>query len=122
MIISVRFCLSHDLLNAILSPLMFVYFNENLHYYLKHRHGITCFRREFVHKNSLFHDQGVPLGQTGIVILGEGLRPRVNMTIQWQFNIEAHLDHIIYMLLYGRGVPLDYIALGKSYLPKDHSL
>ena len=31
MIASVRLCLSYDLLNAILSPLKCVYFNENLH-------------------------------------------------------------------------------------------
>ena len=32
MIMSVRFCLSYDLLNVILSPLKFVYFKENLHF------------------------------------------------------------------------------------------
>ena len=31
MITSVRLCLSYDLLNVILSPSKFVYFNENLH-------------------------------------------------------------------------------------------
>ena len=31
MITSVRFCLSYDLLNVILSPSKFVYFTENLH-------------------------------------------------------------------------------------------
>ena len=31
MIMSVRFCLSYDILTAILSPSEFVYFNENLH-------------------------------------------------------------------------------------------
>ena len=39
MITSVRFCLSYDLLNAILSPSKFVYFNDNLH-------DVTCSHRK----------------------------------------------------------------------------
>ena len=46
MITSVRFCLSYDLLNVILSPLKFVYFNENLHSCNGGRHDITCSRQK----------------------------------------------------------------------------
>ena len=41
MITSVRFCLSYDLLNAILSPLKFVYFDESLHGCHGRRHDVT---------------------------------------------------------------------------------
>ena len=43
---SVRFYLSFDLLNVILSPLKFVYFNENLHCCNGHRHDVTCPRQK----------------------------------------------------------------------------
>ena len=46
MITSVRFCLSHSLLNAILSPSKFVYLNEKLHYCNGRRHDVTCSRRK----------------------------------------------------------------------------
>ena len=46
MITSVRFCLSYDLLNAILSPLKFVYFHENFLYCNGRRHDVTCSRRK----------------------------------------------------------------------------
>ena len=49
MITSVRFCLSYDLLNAILTPskfVNFVYFNENLHCCNRRIHDLTCFRRK----------------------------------------------------------------------------
>ena len=42
MIMSVRFCLSYDLLNEILSPSKFVYFNEKLHCYNGRRHDVIC--------------------------------------------------------------------------------
>ena len=42
MITSVRFCLSYDLLNAILSPSRFFYFNKNLHCCHRCRHDVTC--------------------------------------------------------------------------------
>ena len=41
MIMSVRFDLSYELLNATLS----VYFNENLHFWNGRRHDITCSHR-----------------------------------------------------------------------------
>ena len=41
MIMSVKFCLSYDLLSAILSPLKFVYFNKNLNS-CHGGHDITC--------------------------------------------------------------------------------
>ena len=41
MITPLRFCLSYDLLNVILLPLKFVYFNENLHCCSGCHHGIT---------------------------------------------------------------------------------
>ena len=44
MITSVRFCLSYDLLNVILSPSKFGYFNENLHCCHGRRYDITSFR------------------------------------------------------------------------------
>ena len=44
MITSVRFCLSYDLLNVILSPSKFVYFNENLNCCNGRRHDVTCSR------------------------------------------------------------------------------
>ena len=43
---SVRFCLSYDLLNAILSPSKLVYFNESLHCCNGRRHDVTCSRRK----------------------------------------------------------------------------
>ena len=47
MISSVRFCLSYNLLNVILLPSNFVYFNENLGcyngFYLSYDTSITCF-------------------------------------------------------------------------------
>ena len=47
MITSVRFCLSSDLLNAILSPFkVFVYFNENLHCCHRLCDDVTCFGRK----------------------------------------------------------------------------
>ena len=42
MIMSVRFCLSYDLLNAKLSPSKLVYFNESLHCCNKHHHDVNC--------------------------------------------------------------------------------
>ena len=45
MITSVRFCLSYAILNAILLPTKFVYFNENLHSCHGRRHDVTCSRR-----------------------------------------------------------------------------
>ena len=54
MIKSVRFCLSYDLSNAILSPSKFVYFNENLHYCHRRRHDVTCSRRKSYKFSDLF--------------------------------------------------------------------
>ena len=45
MVMSVRFCLSYELLNAILSPSNFVYFSEDLHCCDGRRHDVTCSRR-----------------------------------------------------------------------------
>ena len=45
-IMSVRFCLSYDLLNVILSPPKFVYFNENLHRCNGCCHDVTYFHRK----------------------------------------------------------------------------
>ena len=45
MITSVRFCLSSDLLNAILSTSKFVYFKENLQCCNERRHDVTCSSR-----------------------------------------------------------------------------
>ena len=42
MITSERFCISYDLLNAILLPSKFVYFSENLHCCHRHCHDFTC--------------------------------------------------------------------------------
>ena len=42
MITSVRFCLSNDLYNAILSSSNFVYLNENLHCCRGRGHDFTC--------------------------------------------------------------------------------
>ena len=42
MITRVRFCLSYDLLNVILSPSKFVYSNENLHCFHELRNDVTC--------------------------------------------------------------------------------
>ena len=39
---SVRSCLSYDLLNAILTLAEFVYFNEKLHCCHGRRHVVTC--------------------------------------------------------------------------------
>ena len=44
MIMSVRFCLSYDLLNAFLSPSKFVYFNEKMHCCNGCPHDATCAR------------------------------------------------------------------------------
>ena len=46
MIMSVRFCLLYDLLNAILSPSKFVYFHANLHCCNGRRHDATHSRRK----------------------------------------------------------------------------
>ena len=43
---SVRFCLSYDLLDAILSPSQFLYFNENLHCRHGRRYDATFFRQK----------------------------------------------------------------------------
>ena len=43
---SVRFCLSYDLLNAILAPSEFGYFNENLHCCNRRGHDVTFSRRK----------------------------------------------------------------------------
>ena len=43
---SVRFCSSYDLLNAILLPSKFIYFNENLYCCNELRHDVTCPRRK----------------------------------------------------------------------------
>ena len=45
MITNVRFCLSYDLLNAILSPSKFVYINDNLNYN-RNPHYVTCSYRK----------------------------------------------------------------------------
>ena len=45
MITSVRFCLSYNLLNAILSPYR-VFFNENLHRCNGRRYDVTCSRQK----------------------------------------------------------------------------
>ena len=47
MITSVRFCLSNDLLNVILLPSKFVYFNENLHCCKGCLHDVTCFPQKW---------------------------------------------------------------------------
>ena len=47
MITSVRFCLSYELLNAILSPSKFVYLHENLQCCKGRRHDVTCSHRKF---------------------------------------------------------------------------
>ena len=47
MITYVRFYLSYDILNAILSPSKFVYFNENVHCCHGHRHDVTCFHQKW---------------------------------------------------------------------------
>ena len=47
MIMSVRFCLSYDILNTILLPTMFVYFNENVHCCHGRPHDVTCSRRKW---------------------------------------------------------------------------
>ena len=39
-------CLSYEILNAILSPSKFDYFNENLHCSNGRRHNITCSRQK----------------------------------------------------------------------------
>ena len=44
MIMSVSFYLSYDLFNVISSPLMFVYFNENLHCWQGPHYDVTFFR------------------------------------------------------------------------------
>ena len=41
MITSVKFCLSYDILNAILWPTQLVYFNENLHCGHERRRDVT---------------------------------------------------------------------------------
>ena len=46
MITSVRFCLSYDLFNAILSPSKFVYFNENMHCCHGRLDDVTCSHRK----------------------------------------------------------------------------
>ena len=46
LISSLRYCSSYDLLNANLSPLEFVYFNENLHCCHRRCHVVTCSRRK----------------------------------------------------------------------------
>ena len=46
MIKSVRFYLSYDLLNAILSPSKFVYFNGNVYWCNGRRHDVTCYRQK----------------------------------------------------------------------------
>ena len=46
MITSVIFCLSYDLLNAILKPSNFVYFDDNLHCCNVRRQDVTCSRRK----------------------------------------------------------------------------
>ena len=46
MIMSVRFCLSYDLLNVILSPSKFVYFNEKLHCCNRRGHDDSCSRQK----------------------------------------------------------------------------
>ena len=46
MLMSVRFCLSYGLLNMILWPSKFVYFNENLHCCNGCRHDVTCSRQK----------------------------------------------------------------------------
>ena len=48
MITSVRFCLSYDLLNVILSLSKFVYFHKNLHCSSGRRSKVTCSRRKFM--------------------------------------------------------------------------
>ena len=42
MIMSVRFCLSYDLLDARLSPSKFVYFNEKMHFCNGSHDDINC--------------------------------------------------------------------------------
>ena len=44
MIMSVRFCLSHELLNVILTPSKFVNFYENFHCCNGRRNDFTCSR------------------------------------------------------------------------------
>ena len=46
MIASVKFCLSYDILNAILLPLKFVYFSDNLHCCNGRRHKTTSTGRK----------------------------------------------------------------------------
>ena len=46
MITSVRFCLSYDLLNTIVSLSKFVYFHENLHCCNGRHHDLTCSRQK----------------------------------------------------------------------------
>ena len=36
------------------------------------------------------------------------------MAIQCQYDLEAHLGHIMYRLLYGRSVPLGHICTGVA--------
>ena len=43
---NIKFCLSYDLLNWILSPSKFVYFNENLDCCHGRPHDVTCSRRK----------------------------------------------------------------------------
>ena len=47
MIMSIRLCLSYNLLNAILSPSKFVCFNESVHCCHEHCHDVTCSRRKW---------------------------------------------------------------------------
>ena len=46
MITSLSFCLSYDLLNVILLPSKFVYFNDNLHCCNVRCHDLTCSSRK----------------------------------------------------------------------------
>ena len=45
MILSVRLCLSFDLLNAILPPSKFVFFHKKMHCCNGRRHDVTCSHR-----------------------------------------------------------------------------
>ena len=70
MILSLRFCLSFDSLNVILSPSKFAYFNIKLHCCYGHWQDATCSRRKchVTCGHNIISDMTYPLNNSNLMI------------------------------------------------------
>ena len=69
-----------------------------------HTYRLNGKKMWYIIKYSLLYGRSVPLGHigTGVAISAEGFSLRAYMAIQRQYDLEAHLGHIITFLIHPR--------------------